>query len=437
MNTLEHLTRIASNDQNHIRDLKSGFFGSLSQDVMDAMYPNDRWMIIQELPDIWIVTPLTHFRNINGPMCIIGMYWYKSVYPEYRPAFTKHYSGANVWSIPVPENGPIPVRNSWYRSDFDSINRDFLTEKPYCIAQFDNPPTELVKFAITKNPKVYYLLENPSDEITEHAIRCCSMMAFDVDPKWLNIALESTIYFTDILTKIDNPTEEQCWIVLRKDPLALRWIKNQTEDMKWFALKKYTCLFPHIQNPTDDMKWYAIKNYYWALKYIESPTYEMQKEAIRRYPCAMRFIKNPTEEMYKIVSESCCEAPRLAFIPESKWTDELIERSLCSEINRNLLLDKPDLTKKWKIKLAEYGTCKEDCDIEIAKIAVKVSPFIMTRYLYHDIDIQKELIRANPMCLKHASSSWELCHLAVSLDRCAIIWVNNREWIAKLKAQFF
>lgn len=443
MDTLEHLTRIASGDEEHIAKLKLGHHGSLPFQVIQALYLGETWMKVKNIGNDVIVAPMSQYNGGEGPARIGENDWWFTITSSHATIFSRYHCDSHMDLWIVNENKYYIASDEyraahWHvttesfgRPIFKELNKRFIARHPEEINRF-SASDELVKIALDKNHCVYFLLENPSDEITKYAIQKHPRLALQLDPKWLTMALDQD---AELIKKIRNPTEYQIWTALKKNAALCKYVPLTTE-MKWFIVRKCPEFIILIKNPTKEMKMYAVTKNASNIQYIKNPTDEMKLEILRNDNFALRWIKNPTDEMLRMVEESSLPFD-IEHIPEDRWTDKLIERALLCMRNRETILKWKGLTKEWETKIAHFGTCRLDCDDDILRIAIKVRPGIA---IYCGRKKHEKLIRMNPKCLEYimcSLQSWELCHLAVSLDRNTIIHVKNDEWVVKLKAEFF
>lgn len=445
MNTLEHLTRITTGDTAHIAKLKDGEYGPIPLDVFQALYPNERWVL--SLDTFQISKPDDHdvvqVRGIQlwsnyaqeGPVCPCprfpeGGYFEIHFLPEAH--FTLWSAEPLEWIVPVDQSYAILLGASL--RECQEINQQVIRKNPKLISKWVEPSDELIKWAIDADHRVYHLLVNPSDDVTRHAIQRKPNMARAMDPYWLDYALN---YDPKIIADIKDPTDEQCRRALQKSPHVIRFIKCPTDDMKWYALTKDATVFHHIVHPTEDMQWYAIRHYPDALFHIKNASPGMELEAVKYFSRAIHRVVHKTREMVDIIEKADDEFS-IGYIPEELWTDKLMMRAakfsynytklhFCGKFNAHLATE---AAKKYGVMIGP--ACH---DIETMSEMVKKYPELVNRF---SSVYTMDLIRANPECLSHIRNrTWEQTHLAVSLDRDMLMYVEMSEWIRKLKAEFF
>lgn len=439
MNTLDHLTRIAANDERHIVELKEGKHGTISWDVLSALFPGERWAFngksLGKFDECTtLVKPWSEFSGLTetGPqehskIWPEGGYW--EVIPQPGAVVElHHFAEQSIWEVAYAQ-----VILNWIPAthpDAQEVNRRAIAKDPSLIMDWVNPSEELVKYAIDTEPKVFHLLRNPSDDVIKHAIRCRPYLVHALDSKWLDYALD---YEQVVIAKIDDPTEEQCWRAIHMNVWNIIHIKCQTRVMQWYVLTLEPILFKYIVHPTDDMKWYAIRQKPNNISHIKNRTPEMELEAIKLCPNLFGVIRKYTPEFLEAM-ESSTKPFNIMVVPQDKWTDALMVKAAAFSNNHCILEAHNQFTKSLALQAArQHGVVVKYFDEDVMLAAVRTNPNAVIQTNMYNI----ACIRANPQCFQFIGMpSWEETELAVSLDRRMLMHVTNTEWIRKLKAQF-
>lgn len=99
------------------------------------------------------------------------------------------------------------------------------------------------------------------------------------------------------IEKVENPSEELQLIAIRKDALAVQYIKNPTRKVMEEAVIQKPLSIAYIKNPDEELQLLAIRSNSSVIQYIKKQTKQVKLEALRKNPLAINHIKGSDRSM--------------------------------------------------------------------------------------------------------------------------------------------
>jgi hypothetical protein len=91
--------------------------------------------------------------------------------------------------------------------------------------------------------------------------------------------------------------EERCILAMRRNGLAIQFIKDPSEEMKLEAVRQDGWAIRFIKDPSERVQLEAVRQDGYAIRFIKDPSEKMKLEAVRYDGRTIQFIKDPSEEM--------------------------------------------------------------------------------------------------------------------------------------------
>ena len=113
-----------------------------------------------------------------------------------------------------------------------------------------------------------------------------------LNPKLYNDNIEKYRYLN-----LDKATERVQIEAVKRNGLAIQYIKNPSELVQIEAVKQNGRAILYIENPSELVQIEAVKQDGWAIQDINNPSELVQIEAVKRNGLAIEFIKNPSERV--------------------------------------------------------------------------------------------------------------------------------------------
>ena len=101
----------------------------------------------------------------------------------------------------------------------------------------------------------------------------------------------------DALSYIDNPTEEEQLIAVKRYRYAIKYIKNPSEEVQLAAVSNDGEALNYIKNPSEEVQLVAVNRHGIAIDYIKNPSEEIQLAAVQQNGEAIKYIENPSEKV--------------------------------------------------------------------------------------------------------------------------------------------
>ena len=87
---------------------------------------------------------------------------------------------------------------------------------------------------------------------------------------------------------------QYCLVAVKRDGLALQWVKEQTPEICLEAVKQNVFALNYVINQTPEICLAAVKQYGFALQFVKEQTQEMCLEAVKQNGFAIAFVMNQT-----------------------------------------------------------------------------------------------------------------------------------------------
>lgn len=99
------------------------------------------------------------------------------------------------------------------------------------------------------------------------------------------------------LQEIDNQYEEVCLAAIKKNGLALRYVKEQTPEICLEAVKQNVRVLQYVKEQTPEICLTAVKNYGYTLRYVKEQTPEICLAAVKENGNTLVYVKEQTPEL--------------------------------------------------------------------------------------------------------------------------------------------
>lgn len=179
------------------------------------------------------------------------------------------------------------------------------------IEYINNPHPDVVKLAMIVDGKYIKLLESPTEEDCETAIKSGgfkyvtnpteSMKNLAVSLNKENIrwisepSVELQRMAVPLLKYIDNPCEAIVLECLVEDPSCIQWVDFPTEIQQAMAVNKDPNVIRFIKEPFESVQMIAVEFSSELIMHIKDPTDLVQLTAVESKPDLIAGIKNPSE----------------------------------------------------------------------------------------------------------------------------------------------
>jgi len=110
-----------------------------------------------------------------------------------------------------------------------------------------------------------------------------------------------------------HPSEAIQLAAVKKDGLAIKYLKNPSEAIQLAAVQQDGLAIKYLKNPSEAVQLAAVQNYGRAIRYLKNPSEAVQLAAVQKNGLVIEYIKTPTE------------AVQLAAVQKHRWAIEYIE----------------------------------------------------------------------------------------------------------------
>jgi len=227
--------------------------------------------------------------------------------------------------------------------------------------------------------------------------------------KWIDYGEKNTYYIWDVVLCNDSKlvdmgdvlktdkfilenkrtiwdNEEICKLAIKKNYIALKFVKNQTDELCRYAIKLSDGnALKYVTNQTDELCRYAIQlSDGKALKYVTNQTDELCKYAIDNSVCGMQyifeFVRNQTDELCRYAIDKSDDGYYLNFVKHQ--SDELCKYAI-------------DKSNGYAINFIKNPTD------EMNKYAIDKSNGEALKYIVQTVELCKYAIDKNYYVLKY------------------------------------
>jgi len=92
-----------------------------------------------------------------------------------------------------------------------------------------------------------------------------------------------------------HPSEAIQLAAVKKDGLAIKYLKNPSEAIQLAAVQQDGLAIKYLKNPSEAVQLAAVQNYGRAIRYLKNPSEAVQLAAVQQNGYAIEWIKNPSE----------------------------------------------------------------------------------------------------------------------------------------------
>jgi len=248
---------------------------------------------------------------------------------------------------------------------------------------------ELSYKIVRREPDSIIHMNNPSDEVKNHAIISCNNSWSHSRDKVLGINKYKckTIYksFKSTTAEIDRNLVKIC-------PEGINWVKNVTDDLIEIALKLDGSLISDVsemRDPSDRFKLLAINNSCAAYRKIIRPSKEMLLLHVKTHTCNAMSCISEFEEIGEYKEEMIEIYPRVI---EHRYFGEVTEKMYIQAITKDRSLIQHHFNKVPPELTASLIANSENMFKHVFKWHIKVNKFVFR--------ILEECLRANSKSIK-------------------------------------
>jgi hypothetical protein len=326
-----------------------------------------------------------------------------------------------------------------------------IKSKPIYILKILQPTYQMWLTAVEADGRLLSHISKEIQEIDDYYIirravkncGCALKHASFVDQSIIDDAINQD---SKAIVHVENPTEEQCMRIMKKDFNNYKLLKNPSEEVSVYLIQNRPNSIGLVKNMTKKIALAAIgKNgyYYTQLPQFLKDDIEVQHIAVQVWPYAFKHMSNPSDELCKIYVSY---RPELYYdIPAKQQTEELSLMALnatksayCHIKNKTAkICDQayekyPELFHELPIKSAEM--CDKAINFNPVNIryvpkiyltevlilkAVTLDPMVL-EHIHEQYQTEKVVTHAinkNPHVLKYVKNKTDnFLKLAITLD---------------------
>ena len=250
-----------------------------------------------------------------------------------------------------------------------------------------------------------------------------------LNPKLYNDNIEKYRYLN-----LDKATERVQIEAVKRNGLAIQYIKNPSELVQIEAVKQNGRAILYIENPSELVQIEAVKQDGWAIQDINNPSELVQIEAVKRNGLAIEFIKNPSERV------------QIEAVKRNGWAIEHIknpsERVQIEAVKQNeyairVIKNPSELVQIEAVKQNEYAIRVINNPSELVQIeAVKRNGWAIEHIKNPSELVQIEAVKQNGYAIQYIKNPSERVQIeAVKQNKLAIQYIKNPSKRVQIEAE--
>lgn len=114
-----------------------------------------------------------------------------------------------------------------------------------------------------------------------------------------SFVVKHIFYSWDFIEHLEQTDYENLIVLIKENPLWLKYVKNQTDKLCMQAVSKYGDTIKYVKDQTVEICMEAVKNDGLALKYVNNQNPEICKLAIDQNPDALQYVHDQNAEICK------------------------------------------------------------------------------------------------------------------------------------------
>lgn len=187
------------------------------------------------------------------------------------------------------------------------------------------------------------------------------------------------------IRNIDNPTEEQCIVAVKKNGMVIKFIKNPTFTVIKEAIINNPLSVEYVEEVPEELGILAVKLLWNSIKYIEPLTDNIMKEAVNSKGWAIQFIKNPSEELQ--ISAVNKDYDAIKYIKDP--SEEVQLAAVKNYWGAIRFIDNPTLEVRRAAIIANEESINYIMNYDIDELKIFIGDNIkILKYLYESLEIE-------------------------------------------------
>lgn len=222
------------------------------------------------------------------------------------------------------------------------------------ITVIDLPHDALIR-AVDRNPQLLSYIEDQSDDLCLTAIRSNPLALQYVKNQtyeMCSLAVEQRAY---AIRYVKDQTEELCLLAIRSLPIStIGFIHNQTMTVCKEAISRNPYLIWFIKDQTDELSMMAVNINGMALSKVRNKTFEVCEAAVKNVPNAIEFVPKHLYGYDKLAAIAVASDPDcIRLIPKTLQTEQMAYDAICGNAENIMWISKDCFTKKVVSKCIE------------------------------------------------------------------------------------
>lgn len=221
------------------------------------------------------------------------------------------------------------------------------------ITVIDLPHDALIR-AVDRNPQLLSYIEDQSDDLCLAAIKSNPLALQYVKNQtheMCTLAIEQSAY---TIKYVKDQTEELCLLAIRSVPITIGFIHNQTMTVCKEAISRNPYLIWFIRDQTDELSMMAVNINGMALSKVRNRTFEICEAAVKNVPNAIEYVPKHLPGYDKLAAMAVSLDPDcIRLIPKTLQTEQMAYDAICGNAEDIMWISKDCLTKKVVSKCIE------------------------------------------------------------------------------------